>query len=185
MLVPPRTKMAVFVGRGPNDGPPQTLEGLAVRLERSDGACRRRVVVAECNDATETPTGTKCRSHIPRGIGRRPRGKRIYPATSTKKTGIGRFLCGGSRIRTGDPMLAKHVLYQLSYTPFSRFFLVVASLDFAPHFVTTARLLLNRRSSALQPLKNKLRTYTKKAGLVSGFSVGPGRVELPTSTLSV
>ena len=42
---------------------------------------------------------------------------------------------GGSRIRTGDPMLAKHVLYQLSYTP----------------------MLL----------------------------VGPGRVELPTSTLSV
>ena len=27
------------------------------------------------------------------------------------------FLSGGSRIRTGDPMLAKHVLYQLSYTP--------------------------------------------------------------------
>ena len=50
---------------------------------------------------------------------------------------------GGSRIRTGDPMLAKHVLYQLSYTP-----------------------------------------GIKKAGLVSGF-VGPGRVELPTSTLSV
>ena len=24
---------------------------------------------------------------------------------------------GGSRIRTGDPMLAKHMLYQLSYTP--------------------------------------------------------------------
>ena len=24
---------------------------------------------------------------------------------------------GGSRVRTGDPMLAKHVLYQLSYTP--------------------------------------------------------------------
>ena len=24
---------------------------------------------------------------------------------------------GDSRIRTGDPMLAKHVLYQLSYTP--------------------------------------------------------------------
>ena len=107
--------------------------------------------------------------------------------TSTKKATDARRwpFRGGSRIRTGDPMLAKHVLYQLSYTPFSRFFLVVASLDFAPHFVTTARLLLNRRSSALQPLKNKLRTYTKKAGLVSGFSVGPGRVELPTSTLSV
>ena len=27
------------------------------------------------------------------------------------------LVCGGSRIRTGDPMLAKHVLYQLSYTP--------------------------------------------------------------------
>lgn len=42
-------------------------------------------------------------------------------------------------------MLAKHMLYQLSYIP-----------------------VLN-----------------KKAGLVSGFFVGPGRVELPTSTLSV
>ena len=28
-----------------------------------------------------------------------------------------RDFCGDSRIRTGDPMLAKHVLYQLSYTP--------------------------------------------------------------------
>ena len=45
-------------------------------------------------------------------------------------------------------MLAKHVLYQLSYTPF-------------------------------------LTNCNKKAGLVSGFFVGPGRVELPTSTLSV
>ena len=42
-------------------------------------------------------------------------------------------------------MLAKHVLYQLSYTP----------------------------------------AEMKKAGLVSGFPVGTGRVELPTSTLSV
>ena len=25
--------------------------------------------------------------------------------------------CGDSRIRTGDPLLAKQVLYQLSYTP--------------------------------------------------------------------
>ena len=51
--------------------------------------------------------------------------------------------CGGSRIRTGDPMLAKHVLYQLSYTP-----------------------------------KRKKPVWW--AGLV-----GTGRVELPTSTLSV
>ena len=50
---------------------------------------------------------------------------------------------GGSRIRTGDPMLAKHVLYQLSYTP-----------------------------------KRKKPVWW--AGLV-----GTGRVELPTSTLSV
>ena len=28
-----------------------------------------------------------------------------------------RVFSGGSRVRTGDPMLAKHVLYQLSYTP--------------------------------------------------------------------
>ena len=28
-----------------------------------------------------------------------------------------RDFCGDSRIRTGDPLLAKQVLYQLSYTP--------------------------------------------------------------------
>ena len=50
--------------------------------------------------------------------------------------------CGGSRIRTGDPMLAKHVLYQLSYTP-------------------------------------------EKSRIAAALQVGPGRVELPTSTLSV
>ena len=27
------------------------------------------------------------------------------------------LVCGDSRIRTGDPLLAKQVLYQLSYTP--------------------------------------------------------------------
>ena len=36
----------------------------------------------------------------------------------TKKAGINRLLkCGDQEIRTPDPMLAKHVLYQLSYTP--------------------------------------------------------------------
>ena len=34
-----------------------------------------------------------------------------------RKRLIFNLLGGGSRIRTGDPMLAKHVLYQLSYTP--------------------------------------------------------------------
>ena len=38
--------------------------------------------------------------------------KGTYIAVSASFSG-----CGGSRIRTGDPMLAKHVLYQLSYTP--------------------------------------------------------------------
>ena len=38
-----------------------------------------------------------------------------YRATPFVSTG------GGSRIRTGDPMLAKHVLYQLSYTPVNKF----------------------------------------------------------------
>ena len=55
------------------------------------------------------------------------------------------LFCGGSRIRTGDPMLAKHMLYQLSYTP------------------------------------GKI----KKPVWWPAFLVGPGRVELPTSTLSV
>ena len=54
------------------------------------------------------------------------------------------LLGGGSRIRTGDPMLAKHVLYQLSYTP-----------------------------------------GKKKPLWWAALQVGPGRVELPTSTLSV
>ena len=44
---------------------------------------------------------------------------RIHPTAETKKGHriAMTFLSGGSRIRTGDPMLAKHVLYQLSYTP--------------------------------------------------------------------
>ena len=50
------------------------------------------------------------------------------------------LICGDIEIRTLDPLLAKQVLYQLSYTP----------------------------------------ELFQKSGLV-----GPGRVELPTSTLSV
>ena len=53
-------------------------------------------------------------------------------------------------------MLAKHVLYQLSYTP-----------------------------EGVPGQRKGWQDGTKKAGLASGFSVGPGRVELPTSTLSV
>ena len=39
---------------------------------------------------------------------------------------------GGNRVRTGDPELAKLVLYQLSYTPSNRFMPVVASLENIP-----------------------------------------------------
>ena len=39
------------------------------------------------------------------------------PSTKKRPRRSEAFLSGGSRIRTGDPMLAKHVLYQLSYTP--------------------------------------------------------------------
>ena len=70
---------------------------------------------------------------------------------------------GASRIRTGDPLLAKQVLYQLSYTP-----------------------LVEERRAPRSFIPGAISgPGTKKAGLVSGFPVGTGRVELPTSTLSV
>ena len=69
--------------------------------------------------------------------------KQEKPPLSAFRRGFWIWNCGDSRIRTGDPMLAKHVLYQLSYTP-----------------------------------KRKKPVWW--AGLV-----GTGRVELPTSTLSV
>ena len=73
------------------------------------------------------------------------------------------LFCGDSRIRTGDPLLAKQVLYQLSYTP-----------------------LVEERRAPRSFIPGAISgPGTKKAGLVSGFPVGTGRVELPTSTLSV
>ena len=70
------------------------------------------------------PEGTRlseAQTACPRGQLRSSGGDRLpaQPATSTKKRPrrSEAFLSGGSRIRTGDPMLAKHVLYQLSYTP--------------------------------------------------------------------
>ena len=42
--------------------------------------------------------------------------KKKYSLTSCYQQ-VKEFLSGGSRIRTGDPLLAKQVLYQLSYTP--------------------------------------------------------------------
>ena len=44
-------------------------------------------------------------------VGRRKSPHRVFCTGFLKK------VRGDSRIRTGDPMLAKHVLYQLSYTP--------------------------------------------------------------------
>ena len=63
-------------------------------------------------------------------------------------------LRGASRIRTGDPLLAKQVLYQLSYNP----------------------------GGCSWPLGEGRRNKKSRAGV---RLVGPGRVELPTSTLSV
>ena len=91
------------------------------------------------------------------------------------------LVCGGSRIRTGDLLNANQMLYQLSYTPF------IMGAKPPPNPLRPFRL----HDFALQsptPTGRLMPTAcrkTKKAGLVSGFFVGPGRVELPTSTLSV
>ena len=135
------------------------------------------------------------------------------------------LVCGGSRIRTGDPMLAKHVLYQLSYTPllWGSFCQSVRWTSFFSQSQPEGCSLLHHSSASSLP-KITSKSLTKNAGLVAGifgalatppaggrpgpcicaanterrlgrgvleglplvsFKVGPGRVELPTSTLSV
>ena len=58
---------------------------------------------------------------------------------------IPRVVCGASRVRTGDPLLAKQMRYQLRYSP------------------------------------SEKKSGTRAASL---FSVGPGGLEPPTSSLS-
>ena len=58
---------------------------------------------------------------------------------------IPRVICGASRVRTGDPLLAKQMRYQLRYSP------------------------------------SEKKSGTRAASL---FSVGPGGLEPPTSSLS-
>ena len=84
------------------------------------GGCSRRGGAAarfRRNRVAEPPTGTKWRSHVPRGTGAKRRGG----GNGSIEKGPSRvrrpFFGGASRIRTGDPLLAKQVLYQLSYNP--------------------------------------------------------------------
>ena len=75
-------------------------------------------------------------------------------------------------------MLAKHVLYQLSYTP---------SMPGALPLNTPRpfRLSVFSHKNTRHGRSPAGDFYTENAGLVAGILVGPGRVELPTSTLSV
>ena len=84
------------------------------------GGCSRRGGAAarfRRNRVAEPPTGTKWRSHVPWGTGAKRRGG----GNGSIEKGPSRvrrpFFGGASRIRTGDPLLAKQVLYQLSYNP--------------------------------------------------------------------
>ena len=83
------------------------IAGIRFEARSADGAARR-------------PAGF-CRQPLPRGKGYGDGvtlsrlSDYLYEKRSPRLAMT--FLSGGSRIRTGDPMLAKHVLYQLSYTP--------------------------------------------------------------------
>ena len=79
-------------------------------------------------------------------------------------------------------MLAKHMLYQLSYTPL---FDEGSSPLKHPRGLFAFPFLLSQKPGPAGRLQATSILHTKKAGLVAGFLVGPGRVELPTSTLSV
>ena len=73
---------------------------------------------------------------------------------------------GAERDRTADPLLAKQVLSQLSYSP-------ISSIARFPRFGNFPRQVLHSRP----------RTYASKLCLL-GQMVGPGRLELPTPRLS-
>ena len=87
--------------------PPQRNVSKIFEENRSSEAAGR----SESEDRN-VPWGTGAKHRGGGGFIRLPERKKSPP---TKVDGD--FLSGGSRIRTGDPMLAKHVLYQLSYTP--------------------------------------------------------------------
>ena len=69
---------------------------------RSNESCRASPTLFSCANPYESKLSTD------------PRTKKVS-VTSWRTLSFDAG--GGSRIRTGDPMLAKHVLYQLSYTP--------------------------------------------------------------------
>ena len=53
----------------------------------------------------------------PSGAARSAGGKHRYLHENSHRRSVDGYFRGDSRIRTGDPLLAKQVLYQLSYTP--------------------------------------------------------------------
>ena len=57
------------------------------------------------------------RANYPLGAARSAGDKHRYLHEKRSPTQSMTFFRGDSRIRTGDPLLAKQVLYQLSYTP--------------------------------------------------------------------
>ena len=61
--------------------------------------------------------GAKPLHQAPSGAARSAGGKHRYLHENSHRRSVDGYFRGDSRIRTGDPMLAKHVLYQLSYTP--------------------------------------------------------------------
>ena len=81
-----------------------------------------------------------------------------------------RYIGGAERDRTADPLLAKQVLSQLSYSPIQ-----VSIPDRKPP----------NRSRAPRPQGTARPERSGKAATASGQRmVGPGRLELPTSRLS-
>ena len=83
---------------------------------------------------------------------------------------IQKRFCGGSRIRTGDPMLAKHVLYQLSYTPllWGSFCQSVRWTSFFSQSQPEGCSFLHHSSASSLP-KITSKSLTKNAGLVAGI----------------
>jgi hypothetical protein len=101
---------------------------------------------------------------------------------------------GADRDRTGDPLLAKQVLSQLSYSPFSRLsiFRLAACEDSLAQSRTgvrsfalsPSRLARRKMSCARKPQRKDAEKNCPSRRRSRRKVVGLGRVELPTSPLS-
>ena len=93
-------------------------------------------------------------------------------------------LGGAERDRTADPLLAKQVLSQLSYSPISRSSGRAECVERSRRHQAGRPSPIVRRAVRSEAIEDRDSVRTKAPSAPGPRMVGPGRLELPTSRLS-